>query len=60
MDPLSSIRNTVSKELRKAYGSSGDVMLGLERADELDGAGDAALAGPGPWIVMVGFGATSE
>jgi hypothetical protein len=61
MDALSSTRKMVSKALRKAYGSSAEVILGSERALEYDGAGDGARPGTGAlWIVMVGFAAADE
>src|SRR3954453_21545689 len=53
-EPLSSIRKTVSKLERKAYGSSGEVMLGLDMAEDPEGAGEGWRGGGGEVSVMAG------
>lgn len=60
MEPLSSMRKMVSKEERKAYLSSAEVMLGLERAEEKEGTGEGWRAGSGEVRVMLGAGGTEE
>jgi hypothetical protein len=60
MEPLSSTRKMVSNEVRKALGSSGEVMLGSERAEAKEGAGEGSRAMGVELRVMEGVGGAED